>query len=127
MKILFDETYAQEGVSSRNIWYGYMEVAKPVEYGTVLNLTKNTLTDILTTVTNDIKKVAPEPTETNWYLYCDMVTKDATDENVRPSLMIKKVGAKFTTHINMSDMEFATNLDHVTDFMNKLNEKLTQL
>ena len=126
MNTLFDETFTnpEDNRSSRNIWYGYAKVSTQGAYGDVLALSDAFLADIYQLITTDLTTPAVKPTETNWYIYADMVTKDALEENIRPSLMIKETDGLFHVHLNFSDQDFAINLGAITTFCTTLQNKL---
>jgi hypothetical protein len=127
MKVLFDETYASNDGKrrSRNIWHGYANISVDGEYGKVIDLTKDLMDRLYEIVKNDLSRnETPMPDETNWYFYGDAVTQDAIGDNIRPAIMVRKRSGEFITNFNISDHDFATNIDAILlfkkDFENRL-------
>lgn len=127
MKALFDETFTTEDRSraSRNLWYGYLEMSADGEYGRDIWLTDSLLETLCETVKRDLSESKmPLPTETNWYFYGDAVTEDAIGDSIRPTLMIREKNGDFLVHINMSDHDFAVNIDAILLFQTVLQKRL---
>lgn len=112
MKALYDETYACDEVSSRNIWYSEILLHLDDEFGSVANLAPHVQQLILNTIRQDLHG-QEDVTETNWYFYDSIKTQDANKNNIRTSLMIKFQDNSFTTHLNMSDHSFAVNFHSI--------------
>lgn len=127
MEKLFDETYAAEdnSVVSRNIWYGYVELYADGEYGKQIVLDDKIKELICGIIKNDISEnISPSPTEINWYMYGKTVTTDAIDDSVRPTIMVRYKGDGFLVRCNMSDHDFAMNIDFVLSFEKDLEKTL---
>ncbi|MDR1544780.1 MAG: hypothetical protein LBS50_10335 [Prevotellaceae bacterium] len=127
MKVLFDETYVSndEKRTSRNIWYGYADMSVDGEYGKVICLNEDLMCSLCEIVKNDISiNDTPIPAETNWYFYGNAVTQDAIGDNIRPTIMVRERDGEFITNFNISDHDFAVNIDAILlfkkDFENRL-------
>ncbi len=126
MKIRFDEIYASNNGerSSRNIWYEDAPFSADGEYGKVIQLNEDVMVKLSNIIENDLSGVNTHPpTETNWYFYGDTVTKDAMGDGIRPSIMVREKSGKFITHFNMSDHDFAINIDAILLFIDGLKLK----
>jgi hypothetical protein len=127
MKVLFDETYASNDgkQSSRNIWYGYADITVDGEYGKVISLNEDLMARLCEIVKNDLSKNKPQtPTETNWYFYGDAVTQDAIGDNIRPTIMVREKSGEFITNFNISDHDFAVNIDAILSFKKDFEKRL---
>ena len=125
MDKLFDETFSFEDNVSRNIWYGYIELYRDAEYGKEILLNESLLNDICEIVENNLSEdIKPIPTETNWYLYGKTVTSDAIEDSVRPNIMIREKLGIFLVHCNISDNDFAVNIDKILKFQSDLERNL---
>ncbi|EKN70912.1 hypothetical protein BABA_03584 [Neobacillus bataviensis LMG 21833] len=119
MKILFDETYtSNEGKrASRNIWYGDADISVDGKYGKTINLNEDFMNNLCERIKNDLSKnAANAPTETNWYFYGSGVTKEAIGDNIRPTIMVRERSDEFITNFNISDHDFAVNIDAILLF-----------
>lgn len=119
MEKLFDETFGTEDGSrtSRNIWYGYAELAVEGDFGNVLKLDERVMGELGQFIQNNLAETkASKSTETNWYFYGNTQTKDAIDDSIRPSIMVREKDGAFVVHCNFSDHDFANKLDHILDF-----------
>ena len=125
MKILFDETYTSkdEKSQSRNIWYGYGTFSIDGEYGKSLNLNQEIINMLCDLIQKDSSQFN-HATEINWYFYGSDVTKDAIGDSIRPTIMIREKSGSFITNINISDYDFATNIDAILSFKQDLENKL---
>lgn len=127
MEKLFDETYATEDKShvSRNVWYGYFDLYTDGQYGKDIVLDEKLTEIICETITDDISEHAnPSPTEINWYLYGKTETIDAIGDKIRPTIMIRSKQGRFLVRCNVSDHDFAVNIDTVLSFENRLEKLL---
>lgn len=123
MDRLFDETFAGEDGStvSRNLWYGYVELYTEGEFGKQIVLDHQLMETVVSIVTKDCaENASPPPTETNWYLYGKTTTTDAIEDTIRPNMMIRYKQNDFLVRCNISDADFATHIDAVVLFENKL-------
>jgi len=125
MKILFDETYdSNDGKqTSRNIWYGYADIYVDSEYGKDIRLNESLMNNLCEIIKNDLSKNAA-PTETNWYFYGSAVNQDAIGDNIRPSIMIRERSGDFITNFNISDQDFAVNIDAILLFKADFEKRL---
>ncbi|EUJ23421.1 hypothetical protein HB852_12540 [Listeria grandensis] len=115
MKKLFDETHEHESEFYRTVWYGYVEG----------DLDEALLETIVSTVQSDLAQKLENPsTATHWVFYSGTTNKDAIDDAVRSSLMIREWNGNFVTNYNMSDFEFVTALDRINDYRGKLEQRL---
>ncbi|WP_042458770.1 hypothetical protein [Neobacillus dielmonensis] len=64
------------------------------------------------------------PTKSNWYFYGRAVTKDAIGDNIRPTIMVREKSGKFTTNFNISDHDFAVNIDAILVFKADFKKRL---
>lgn len=127
MNKLFDETYGDENQSSRNIWYGFAKITQAGAYGEVMHFSDTFLNEINELIHADLETTKDnKPTETNWYIYGDTKTKDAIEEEIRPSLMIKEKANQFYVHVNYSDQNFAINFEMISNFTADLTTKLNR-
>lgn len=129
MDRLFDETFAAEDNSavSRNLWYGYVELYTDGEYGKQIVLDEKLMDAIIAIMKNDkAENVDPLPTEINWYLYGKTTTTDAIEDTIRPTIMIRYKQNSFLVRCNISDADFATSIDAVLSFENRLQALLAQ-
>lgn len=127
MKILFDETFtSNDGKrSSRNIWYGYAEISVDGAYGKNIKLTDDFMDHLCEIIKNDLSNnAANTPTETNWYFYGSAVTKDAIGDNIRPTIMVRERSNEFITNFNISDHDFAVNIDAILLFKADFEKRL---
>ena len=127
MKILFDETYtSNDGKrASRNIWYRDADISVDGEYGKTINLNEDFMNNLCEIIKNDLSKNAANgPTETNWYFYGRDVTKDAIGDNIRPTIMVRERSDEFITNFNISDHDFAVNIDAILLFKADLEKRL---
>ena len=126
MKQLYDETYKSEGRSSRNIWYSNVHLSKVSEYGSLIELSEEIITSLVNVIQDDLK-TAETNTETNWYFYDSVTNKDAMEDDIRSSVMIKETSGNFLVHINCSDHNFAINFNEIQRQKEKLEEELNNL
>lgn len=127
MDRLFDETFPSEdgSVVSRNLWYGYFELYVEGEYGKQIILNDELLMQISELVKGDsAEKVELSPTEINWYLYGDTKATDAIGDTIRPTIMIRRKQNGFVVRCNMSDHDFAVNIDTILAFEKNLENIL---
>ncbi|GIN59834.1 hypothetical protein J8TS2_41530 [Lederbergia ruris] len=128
MRALFDETFtSNDGKrSSRNIWYGYADISVDGEYGKNINLTEEFMDTLYDIIKNDLSKnaAANAPTETNWYFYGSSVTQDAIGDNIRPTIMVRERSGEFVTNFNISDHDFAVNIDAILSFKTDFEKRL---
>ena len=127
MKILFDETYtSNDGKrASRNIWYRDADISVDGEYGKTINLNEDFMNNLCEIIKNDLSTNAVNtPTETNWYFYGSAVTKDAIGDNIRPTIMVRERSDEFITNFNISDHDFAVNIDAILLFKADLEKRL---
>jgi hypothetical protein len=127
MKILFDETYnSNDGNrTSRNIWYGYADISVDGEYGKNIKLNEDFMDNLCEIIKNDLSKnAANAPTETNWYFYGSAVTQDAIGDNIRPTIMVRERSDEFITNFNISDHDFAVNIDAILLFKADFEKRL---
>lgn len=125
MERLFDETFGTEDKSivSRNLWYGYVELYIEAEYGKQIVLDDELKDTIHQIVKSDISEDTA-PTEINWYLYGRTKTTDAIEDSIRPTVMIRYKERDFLVRCNISDHDFAMNVDTVVSFENSLKKIL---
>ncbi|MES9684647.1 hypothetical protein ABWK22_17450 [Gottfriedia acidiceleris] len=127
MKILFDETYtSNEGKrTSRNIWYGDADLTVESEYGKIINLNEDFMENLCGIIKNDLSKNAVnKATETNWYFYGSGVTQDTIGDNNRPTIMVRERSDEFITNFNISDHDFALNIDAILLFKADFEKRL---
>ncbi|MGG0658107.1 hypothetical protein [Rummeliibacillus pycnus] len=127
MKILFDETYtSNDGKrASRNIWYGDADISIDGEYGKTINLNADFMNNLCEIIKNDLSKnAANAPTETNWYFYGSDVTKDTIGDNISPTIMVRERSDEFLTNFNISDHDFAVNIDAILLFKKDFEKRL---
>ncbi|RDW17487.1 hypothetical protein CWR48_13255 [Oceanobacillus arenosus] len=127
MKILFDETYtSNDGKrASRNIWYGDADISVDGEYGKTINLTEDFMNNLCEIIKNDLSKnTANAPTETNWYFYGSAVTKETIGNNTPPIIMVRERSDEFITNFNISDHDFAVNMDAILLFKADFEKRL---
>ncbi len=127
MKILFDETFTSNNGKrrSRNIWYGNTEISVDGEYGKSINLTEYFMDNLCEIIKNDLSKnEANAPTETNWYFYGRNVTADNIGDNFCPTIMVRERSNEFITNFNISDHDFAVNIDAILLFKEDFEKRL---
>ena len=127
MKILFDETFTSNDGKrkSRNIWYGYADISVDGMYGKSIKLTEDFMDNLCETIKNDLSTNAVNaPTETNWYFYGSAVTQDAIGDNIRPTIMVRERSDEFITNFNISDHDFAVNIDAILLFKADFEKRL---
>ena len=127
MKILFDETFTSNDGKrkSRNIWYGYADISVDGMYGKSIKLTEDFMDNLCEIIKNDLSTNAVNaPTETNWYFYGSAVTQDAIGDNVRPTIMVRERSDEFKTNFNISDHDFAVNIDAILLFKADFEKRL---
>jgi len=127
MEILFDETFASEDGkhTSRSIWYGYADMSVDGVYGKETRFSEELMDILCEIVMNDLSKsVSNPPTETNWYFYGDAVAQDAIGDKIRPTIMVRERAGGFVTNFNISDLDFAVNIDTILLFKTELEKRL---
>ncbi len=127
MKILYDETYTSEDGkrTSRNIWYGDADLTVEGKFGKVINLNEDFMDNLCEIIKNDLSKNAnKKPTETNWYIYGSGVTAESIGENNRPTIMVRERSDEFITNFNISDHDFAVNIDAILLFKANFEKRL---
>ncbi|MTT32064.1 hypothetical protein GMB86_08600 [Terrilactibacillus sp. BCM23-1] len=127
MKILFDETYASNDgkQASRNIWYGDADIYVDGEYGKVIGLNESLMNNLCEIIKNDLSKnAAHAPTETNWYFYGSAVTQDDIGDNSRSTIMVRERSGEFISNFNISDHDFALNIDAILLFKEDFEKRL---
>lgn len=123
MKQLFDETYEAEGQTSRNLWYSEVALTQTSDFGPVINLSNQVQDEIITKIKETLAEKTA--TENNFYFYDVQTNQDALEEQIRMSLMIREKSGEFVVRFNMTDHNFAINLDTTLDSENQLTKKLT--
>lgn len=127
MDKLFDETFAKEdnSIVSRNIWYGYIELYTDGQYGKDITLDENVVEKICGIVKGDMsEKADPAPTEYNWYFYGKSQAVDAIGDSIRPTIMIRNKAGEFLVRCNISDHDFALQIDTVVSFEKNMQLRL---
>ena len=130
MKILFDETYTSndETQSSRNIWYGYADISVQGEYGMDIKLDDALIENLCKLIMHDLSAKADNPpTETNWYFYGSTTSQDAIGDDVRSIIMVRERDGQFTINCNISDHDFAVNLDSIISFRADFEKRLADV
>ncbi|MDR1553276.1 MAG: hypothetical protein LBS69_07435 [Prevotellaceae bacterium] len=130
MKVLFDETYtSNDGKrASRNIWYGYADMSVDGEYGKVTSFNEDLMCLLCETVKNDLSMNDTNiPIETNWYFYGNAVTQDAIGNSIRPTVMVRERAGEFITNFNISDHDFAVNIDAILLFKKDFEKRLKSI
>ena len=90
-----------------------------------LSLMKILWINLCELIKNDLSKnAANAPTETNWYFYGSAVTKDAIGDNIRPTIMVRERSDEFITNFNISDHDFAVNIDAILLFKADFEKRL---
>jgi len=125
MKKLYDETYKSDDRSSRNIWYSNVPLSKVSEYGSLINLSEEVITSLTEVIQNDLI-IAETNTETNWYFYDSATNKDAIEDDVRSSVMVKKSFGNFLVQVNCSDHNFAINFNEIQKQKEQLEKQLNK-
>lgn len=126
MNILYDETYtSNDGKrTSRNIWYGDADLTVEGEFGKVINLNEDFMDNLCEIIKNDLSNAANKATETNWYFYGSGVTLDTIGDNIRPTIMVRERSDEYITNFNMSDHDFAVNIDAILLFKADFEKRL---
>lgn len=110
---------------SRNLWYGYLDLYTEGVYGKQIVLDDALIRLIAGIIKEDSsEKSDPPPTEINWYLYGKTKTEDAIGDEIRPNIMIRRRQNSVAVRCNMSDHDFAVNLDAILSFENSLEKVL---
>lgn len=128
MEVLFDETYTCPGVPivSRNIWYGFADVYVDEEYGKDIQLGEDLMEELRSIIKNNLSETfTPAPTETHWYFYGKETAQDAIGDNIRPTIMVREKDGLFTINFNISDHDFAVNIDKILLFKENLEKCLS--
>lgn len=74
---------------------------------------------------NDLSKNAVnKPTETNWYIYGSGVTLETIGDNNLPTIMVREKSDGFITNFNISDHDFAVNIDAILLFKAEFEKRL---
>ncbi|EOH98317.1 hypothetical protein UAW_01498 [Enterococcus haemoperoxidus ATCC BAA-382] len=109
MKQLFDETYSE----NRTLWYAYFkEIEQPDLVETISRIIQTDL------------KTAIDILNTSWIFYREELQKDALQEEVRSSIMVRLVDGQYDVHYNMSDFEFVTQREVIANRLQQLKEVL---
>jgi len=130
MEVLFDETFTSDDgqLSSRNIWYGYANISVDGEYGKDIKLDEALIDELCGIINNDLSGNAVNaPTETNWYIYGDAVVQDAIGDSIRSTIMVRERSGEFVTNFNISDHDFAVNIDAILLFKADFEKRLSSL
>ncbi|XZF77725.1 hypothetical protein ACSBO6_09325 [Bacillus sp. AL-1R] len=130
MKNLFDETYSsnENQRTSRNIWYGDADLTVNSDYGKIMNLNEDFMVTMCEIIKNDLSKNAEnKPTETNWYFYGSGVTQEDIGDNIRPTIMVRERSGEFITNFNISDHDFALNIDGILLFKADFEKRLAKV
>jgi len=124
MEKIYDETFASEGRASRNIWYKGANLTKDSEYGKIFHLTDEVQNEIIKLVHENLEDKTQKVTETNFYFYDSATNQDAMNDQVRISLMLREKDGQFVALFNMTDHNFAINLDQTLQIQAQLTERL---
>ena len=119
MNMLFEETFASSDGkrTSRNIWYGSVDITSDGEYGIEIKLVEDLKYALCQVIKSDLSKNADNPpTETNWYFYGSEMTQESIGSNVLPAIMVRERDGRFITNFSISDHDFAVNIDTVVSF-----------
>ncbi|WP_206911554.1 hypothetical protein IGL98_000470 [Enterococcus sp. DIV0840] len=109
MKQLFDETYSE----NRTLWYAYF---KDIEQPDLIEMVSQIIrTDL---------KVSNDVLTTSWIFYREELQKDALQEEVRSSIMVRLVDGQYYVHYNMSDFEFVTQREAIANWLQHLKDYL---
>jgi len=100
-------------------------VSRSGEYGKNINLNEDFMDNLCEIIKNDLSTNAVNaPTETNWYFYGSAVTQDAIGDNIRPTIMVRERSDEFITNFNISDHDFAVNIDAILLFKADFEKRL---
>ena len=127
MKNLFDETYTSEDGkrASRNIWHGDVDIYVDGAYGKVVGLNEGLMDNLLGIIAGDLAKDGTgAATETNWYFYGSDVTREDIGDHSRSTIMVRERAGEFIAHFNISDQDFALNIDAILAFKAELERRL---
>ena len=129
MELLYDETYtSSDGLqTSRNIWYGSLDIVEAGAHGPVIKLCDGLRDFMCETIKNDIKSVDVCPTETNWYFYGPGVTKEHVGGKNLPAIMVREKAGEFIVNISLTDYDFAMSIEKVVLFKKGLLHSLSAL
>ncbi|WP_086315330.1 hypothetical protein A5821_002780 [Enterococcus sp. 7F3_DIV0205] len=109
MKQLFDETYAE----NRTLWYAYFkDIEQMGLIGTISQIIQKDL------------QASKDVSATSWIFYREELQKDALEEEVRSSIMVRFVDERYYVQYNMSDFEFVTQQDSISIWLKRLKENL---
>ena len=94
-------------------------------YGKSIKLNEDFMNNLCEIIKNDLStNPANAPTETNWYFYGSAVTKDAIGDNIPPTIMVRERSDEFITNFNISDHDFAVNIDAILLFKADFEKRL---
>jgi hypothetical protein len=128
VKNLYDETYPSDDgkQASRNIWYADADIYVDGKYGKVIGLNESLINNLCEIIKNDLSKnAAHTATETNWYFYGSDVTLKDIGDNSRATIMVRERSGEFITNFNISDQDFALNIDAILLFKSNFEKLLT--
>ncbi|EOL50416.1 hypothetical protein [Enterococcus caccae] len=109
MKQLFDETYSE----NRTLWYAYFKDIKQIDL-------IETISQIIQTDLQNSEDVSA----TSWIFYREELQKDALEEKIRSSIMVRFVDGRYYVQYNMSDFEFVTQREVIANWLERLKENL---
>ncbi|ALS36227.1 hypothetical protein ABID30_000914 [Enterococcus rotai] len=109
MKQLFDETYSE----NRTLWYAYFK-----------NIEQKDLIETICRIVQTDLKGSTDVQATSWIFYREELQKDALEEEVRSSIMVRFVDGRYYVHYNMSDFEFVTQREMIEKWLGRLKERL---
>ena len=109
MKQLFDETFSKK----RTLWYGYFKDLEQVDLIEEIEGIIRTDLDLV----NDVEA-------TSWIFYREDTQKDALDEQIRSSIMVRFADGQYDTQYNMSDFEFVVQQAKISAWLDRLEKQL---
>ncbi|MEI5990011.1 hypothetical protein A5881_001504 [Enterococcus termitis] len=109
MKQLFDETYSE----NRTLWYAYFKDIEQMDL----------IETISRIIQNDLQ-ASKDVLVTSWIFYREELQKDALEEEVRSSIMVRFVGGRYYVQYNMSDFEFVTQRENIANWLERLKQNL---
>ncbi|WP_207696464.1 hypothetical protein DOK67_0001356 [Enterococcus sp. DIV0212c] len=109
MKQLFDETYSE----NRTLWYAYFK-----------DIEQPDLVEMISQIIRTDLKASTDVLATSWIFYREELQKDALEEEVRSSIMVRLVDGQYYVHYNMSDFEFVTQREAIENWLQRLKADL---
>lgn len=124
MEKIYDEVFTSGAQKIRHIWYKDLDLSVTEGYGKITVLSDGLIEEIVKTI--EVITSEEDNDEYYFYFYRKDTAQDALEEMVRPTLFIRKKDEQIKVHFNVSDYEFAKNMDKIESYEQALIKSLTK-